>query len=188
MDTGRRTHAAHLAAGEGILVCPTNAGGLLGVDLLTNSLVWAYGYREKGYSATTQMGDPRFGQPPPGMMFTPQGQLVPVPPPSATWKDSPPIIVQGRVVFTAPDAGAVKAFVRNHRLLPQFHYLTGSRPTLERIWREYSVSAVRNRKDGGVDHTLYTMLIDRGGTARVLFDAPANAVVITHDVRQLLAD
>src|SRR5262249_322421 len=68
--------------------------------------VWAYGYREKGYSATTQMGDPRFGQPPPGMMFTPQGSLVPVPP-SATWKDSPPIIVQGRVVFTAPDAGAV---------------------------------------------------------------------------------
>jgi protein SCO1 len=83
---------------------------------------------------------------------------------------------------------AVRSFVRAHRLLPQFHYLTGRQPTLERVWREYKVTAVRNGKDAKVDHTLYTLLVDRGGTARVLFDAQAGANAITHDVRLLLAD
>src|SRR4029077_14666211 len=32
-DSLRRVQAAHLAYGDGILVCPTNAGVLLGVDL-----------------------------------------------------------------------------------------------------------------------------------------------------------
>jgi protein SCO1/2 len=82
---------------------------------------------------------------------------------------------------------SVSAFVRAHRLLPGFHYLTGPRSTLVPVWRAYDVKAVRNGKDGGVDHTLYTMLIDRGGTARVLFDATARTDEITHDVRQLLS-
>ncbi len=47
MDVWRRVQATHLAYGEGILVCPTNAGAILGVDLLSNSLVWAYPYRDK---------------------------------------------------------------------------------------------------------------------------------------------
>jgi protein SCO1 len=82
---------------------------------------------------------------------------------------------------------SVSAFLRAHRLLPEFHYLTGPRSTLVRVWRAYDVKAVRNGKDGGVDHTLYTMLIDREGTARVLYDATARPDAITHDVRQLLA-
>jgi protein SCO1/2 len=82
---------------------------------------------------------------------------------------------------------SVRTFVHEHRLLPQFHYLTGSRTTLERIWHAYGVTAVKNGKDDKVDHTLYTMLVDRGGTARVLFDSQALPSAITHDVRQLLA-
>ena len=82
---------------------------------------------------------------------------------------------------------AVRSFVRRHRLLPQFHYLTGSQRVLAGIWRAYHVTAVRNGKDELVDHTLYTLLVDRGGTARVLFDAQAGPDAITHDVRQLLA-
>ena len=39
-DYGRRINATHIAYGEGILVCPTNAGVILGVDLLTHSLLW----------------------------------------------------------------------------------------------------------------------------------------------------
>ena len=38
--------AAHLAYADGILVCPTNAGVVLGVDLLSHSLVWAHSYRD----------------------------------------------------------------------------------------------------------------------------------------------
>ena len=108
VDNTRRFHASHLAYGEGILVCPTNTGGLLGVDLLTNSLVWAYGYREKGFAATgTPQIDPRFGRPPPpGFQFGPDGRPVPVASSSA-WKTTPPVIAQGKVVFTAPDASSV---------------------------------------------------------------------------------
>src|SRR5207237_9798672 len=46
-DASRRINAVHLAYGEGILVCPTNAGEVLGVDLLSRSLAWAYPYRDQ---------------------------------------------------------------------------------------------------------------------------------------------
>src|SRR5262249_31886477 len=47
LDGGRRQHAAPLAYGEGLLVCPTNAGAVVAVDLLSHSLVWAHAYREE---------------------------------------------------------------------------------------------------------------------------------------------
>src|SRR5262249_32656921 len=47
-DSFRRTQAVHLAYAEGILVCPTNTGAILGVDILSRSTVWVHSYREKG--------------------------------------------------------------------------------------------------------------------------------------------
>src|SRR5262249_32258711 len=61
-DVARRTQAAHLAYGEGILVCPTNAGAVLGVDLLSNSLVWAYSYHEKGERGSEFPTTPALGR------------------------------------------------------------------------------------------------------------------------------
>jgi protein SCO1/2 len=81
---------------------------------------------------------------------------------------------------------AVKAFVRNHRLLPQFRYLTGPRSRLEQIWAAYQVTPVVP-KGPDPDHTLYTLVVDRSGKARVLFDALARPPAIAHDVRLLLA-
>lgn len=81
---------------------------------------------------------------------------------------------------------AVGAFVRRHRLLPQFHYLTGSRTALTGIWRAYRVQAVRHPGDD-VDHTLYTLVVDRSGKGRVLFDSRASARALAHDIRLLLA-
>jgi protein SCO1/2 len=81
---------------------------------------------------------------------------------------------------------SVLSFIRQHRLLPQFRYLTGRRATLEHVWREYKIVTVR-RRAGDVDHTLYTLLIDRSGAARVLFDVKATPTAVAHDVRQLLA-
>jgi protein SCO1/2 len=99
----------------------------------------------------------------------------------------PDVAVLAVSVDPAGDTHAsVMSFIRQHRLLPQFHYLTGSRAALQRVWRKYNVVAVR-RKGGDVDHTLYTLLVDRSGTARVLFDATAKPAAITHDVRELLA-
>ena len=45
-DSMRRIQAAHLAYADGILVCPLNAGAVIGIDLLSHSLVWAYSYRD----------------------------------------------------------------------------------------------------------------------------------------------
>jgi len=80
---------------------------------------------------------------------------------------------------------AVRGFVRTHGLGPQFHYLTGPRRTLGRIWRLYDVTSVRV---GGTDpdHTLYVLLLDRRGRTRVLFDATAKASSIAHDLRLLV--
>jgi protein SCO1 len=82
-------------------------------------------------------------------------------------------------------AASVQAFIRSHRLRSQFHYLTGTARTLRPIWQAYKVQAVP-RGEAGVDHTLYTLLIDPGGKARVLFDVQARPAAIAHDVRLVL--
>jgi outer membrane protein assembly factor BamB/tetratricopeptide (TPR) repeat protein len=95
-DVTRRTQAAHLAYGEGILVCPTNAGAVLGVDLLSQSLVWAHSYRDK--ATTNQAYNPNLGFNP-GMAM--QMNL------NSEWKTSAPVVTDGKVVFAAPDGSAV---------------------------------------------------------------------------------
>jgi outer membrane protein assembly factor BamB len=104
-DVGRRVHAAHLAYGDGILVCPTNAGAILGVDLLTHSLVWAKPYREGTPPAPEQQfpnGMVRFGGGR-GVMVMPQyNQHL-----SPDWKSSTPVVRDGKVVFTAPDGSSI---------------------------------------------------------------------------------
>jgi protein SCO1 len=81
--------------------------------------------------------------------------------------------------------GSVASFMRSHRLRPQFHYLTGAAATLRSVWQAYKVQAVP-QGEAGVDHTLYTLLIDPRGKARVLFDVQATPSAIAHDVRLLL--
>jgi protein SCO1/2 len=97
---------------------------------------------------------------------------------------------QVRVVAVSVDpAGdtrhSVARFTRTHRLMPQFRYLTGSRPALASVWQAYGVKSVAQAGDG-VDHTLYTLLIDRSGRGRVVYDSAARTSSIVHDVRLLL--
>ena len=80
---------------------------------------------------------------------------------------------------------AVASFIRRYHLRPQFHYLTGRRSALAPLWRAYKVAAVRSGA-GEVDHTLYTLLVDRRGRGRVLFDSTATARTVAHDARLLL--
>jgi outer membrane protein assembly factor BamB len=106
LDISRRVQAVHLAYGEGILVCPTNAGAILGVDLLSRSLVWAFPYREK-----TPESFP--GIVPAGRRLAPGAFAIGLDPFNnlqklgGDWKMSAPIIQDGKVVFTAPDGGAI---------------------------------------------------------------------------------
>jgi tetratricopeptide (TPR) repeat protein len=107
-DPLRRTWAAHLAYGEGILVCPTNAGAVFGVNLLENSLVWAYPYRDKN--------DARELSPQEAALWNRRrlirgGVIIEQPhtigEPHNQWKVTAPIISDGKVVFTAPDARSI---------------------------------------------------------------------------------
>ena len=79
----------------------------------------------------------------------------------------------------------VRRFIRSHRLVPEFHYLIGSQAQLEPIWRVYGVTPVERGK-GDLDHTLYTVLADGSGKARVLYDATATPAAVAHDLRLLL--
>jgi outer membrane protein assembly factor BamB len=95
-DVARRIHAAHLAYGDGILVCPTNAGAILGVDLLTRGLVWAKPYREVSRSQ-----EPRFRSR--RLRYYQFGHNL-----KPDWQDAAPVIQDGKVIFTAPDGAAVE--------------------------------------------------------------------------------
>jgi outer membrane protein assembly factor BamB/tetratricopeptide (TPR) repeat protein len=111
-DPLRRTWAAHLAYGEGILVCPTNTGAIFGVNLLENSLVWAYPYRDKSDStepATPDNNMRRRGAMlvPAGFRVGPDGNVYPIKNVQNQWKVSAPVISDGKIVFTPPDARSI---------------------------------------------------------------------------------
>jgi outer membrane protein assembly factor BamB len=121
-DPQRRTQACHLAYGEGILVVPTNAGAVFGVDLLSNSLLWAYPYRVRDNGGQPDAtagaagmpgaggvvvfpGGGRFGAVPAGMIRLPDGRVVPASSAKQSgWQVTAPAVADGKVVFTAPDA------------------------------------------------------------------------------------
>ncbi len=83
-------------------------------------------------------------------------------------------------------AKAVRAYEKLHHLVPEFHYLIGSKPELLQVWKAWGVAAVASDPEL-VDHTAYTMLVDRAGKGRVIYDAHIQAKQVVHDVRVLLA-
>jgi protein SCO1/2 len=80
---------------------------------------------------------------------------------------------------------SVRTFVRDHRLWPQFDYLTGTRAQLDPIWRAYDVGSVPHAV-GDVDHTLYVVLADRAGEGRVNYDSTVHADTVAHELGLLL--
>jgi outer membrane protein assembly factor BamB len=97
LDFNRRMHAAHLAYGDGILVCPTNAGRMIAVDLLAHELIWAHQYAEP---APPQPDPKRIRQ----IGFNPNQQVQYL---LNEWKATAPAISDGKVVFAAPDSQAI---------------------------------------------------------------------------------
>lgn len=81
---------------------------------------------------------------------------------------------------------SVDKYAKAHHLLPEFHYLTGTRDELMQVWNDYDVAAVA-RDPELVDHTAYTMLVDRSGGGRVIYDASVKAKDVVHDVDELLS-
>ena len=96
-DVSRRVNAVQLAYSDGVLVCPTNAGEVFGIDLMTRSLAWTYPYRENPYQPIML----------PGMQAPFPGQKGNGTTIVSKWKSAPPAIQAGKLVFTAPDADSV---------------------------------------------------------------------------------
>jgi outer membrane protein assembly factor BamB/TolA-binding protein len=93
-DSIRRYQGATLAAGDGIIICPTNSGAIVAVDTNSRSLLWAYAYRHLDPNA-------RPGQ----IKYDQQGR--PIPPDQLKvdrWRSAGPIIANGRVILTAYDS------------------------------------------------------------------------------------
>jgi protein SCO1/2 len=80
----------------------------------------------------------------------------------------------------------IRAYVRQHGLLPQFRFLRGSVPALRQVWQNYNVLAMA-RNSEVVDHSAPTLLIDQRGRPRVYYESRFPAAAVVHDVRLLLA-
>jgi protein SCO1/2 len=81
---------------------------------------------------------------------------------------------------------AVDKYAKAHHLLPEFHYLIGTKDELTHVWKDYDVAAVA-RDPELVDHTAYTMLVDGSGEGRVIYDSTVKAKDVAHDVDELLS-
>jgi protein SCO1/2 len=82
-------------------------------------------------------------------------------------------------------AAAVRSYVRERGLLPQFRYLIGSAEALRKTWAAWHVLSVRKNPDV-VDHVAYTALVDPRGKERVLYDSQVKARQVLHDLRVLM--
>ncbi|QJW93535.1 outer membrane protein assembly factor BamB family protein [Frigoriglobus tundricola] len=95
-DSIRRYQGATLAASEGIIVCPTNSGVLVAVDIMSRSLLWAHAYRFVGPPARAEF-DRQTGMP-----------IMPRQLPDDRWRAAGPIISNGRVIVTAYDSDTLQ--------------------------------------------------------------------------------
>ncbi|MDY3552118.1 PQQ-like beta-propeller repeat protein [Gemmata sp. JC717] len=91
-DSVRRYQGCTLAASDGIIICPTNSGVVVAVDVMSRSLLWAHGYRQVS-PAPPRSFDPNTGMP-----------IVPEQLPDDRWRSAGPIVSGGRVILTAYDS------------------------------------------------------------------------------------
>jgi tetratricopeptide (TPR) repeat protein len=96
LDPGRRLQALHLAYADGLLVCPTNAGAVFAIDLVSRNLAWVHVYTE------AKQPDPSPQLPPPDETAAPTATPL-----SPAWKHAAPLLHGNRVLFTAADDDAL---------------------------------------------------------------------------------
>jgi outer membrane protein assembly factor BamB len=105
-DTLRRVQPAYLAYADGVLVCPTNCGVVVALDVNARRLLWARYYG----SATDQTAVPGNGAAIIGggrRVIIRGGRAIPQPSqpvPTERWRAAAPIIAGGKVVLTAYDS------------------------------------------------------------------------------------
>lgn len=80
---------------------------------------------------------------------------------------------------------AVRRFSSSHRLLPEFHYLTGTAAELKPVWQNYNL-LVESKNVERVAHSAFVLLLDRSGKPRLYYSSQVTSEVVLRDVRRLL--
>jgi protein SCO1 len=80
---------------------------------------------------------------------------------------------------------AVRKYIRDRGLVPEFRYLIGTPQELRRTWARWNVLSVEKSADL-VDHVAYTALVDPEGKERVVYDSHVKAQQVLHDLRLLM--
>jgi protein SCO1/2 len=98
---------------------------------------------------------------------------------------------QVRVLAVSVDATgdtptAVRRFVAQHRLLPQFRYLTGTHAQLAPVWRAYGIAVQPRGSTTIVPHSSWELLVTPEGKGKVLYDAEVRAGQVVHDLHLLM--
>jgi protein SCO1/2 len=79
---------------------------------------------------------------------------------------------------------AVRTYVRDHRLLPTFRWLLGTRAELARVWDAYDIAVLPGPKKT-VSHSAIQILIDPEGHERLFYDAEVQTADVVADLRTL---
>jgi protein SCO1/2 len=72
---------------------------------------------------------------------------------------------------------AIRGFLKEHHAGPRFHFVGGTRAQLQPVWRRYHIAALPG-PSGTVSHSSFSVLVDRSGSERRLFDASVTAAAV----------
>jgi outer membrane protein assembly factor BamB len=112
LDPGRRLQAVFPAYAEGVLVCPTNAGLVLGVDVLGSGLAWAHPYRSAALTEAVPSTDRRRREV--------RTRIA------ASWQLPRTLVAQGKVVIAAADNSSIQCLdLHNGSLLWEAGWIAG---------------------------------------------------------------
>ena len=88
---------------------------------------------------------------------------------------------------------AVRSFTAAHHLAGKWHYLLGTRPQLEPVWKAYFVAAQKLGTPDPTGHAVQevihsgsVLLIDAQGAFRIKHDSDFEPADLAYDVRELL--
>lgn len=81
---------------------------------------------------------------------------------------------------------SVRRYAREKHLLPQFHYVVGSKQDLQPVWSAYGVLSDPVSLES-IDHTGRIIVIDRDGELRAGLPPTAPAATVLADVKKLLS-
>ncbi|MGE3316658.1 MAG: PQQ-binding-like beta-propeller repeat protein, partial [Planctomycetaceae bacterium] len=94
-DIARRWWTSQIACSNGVIVCPTTVGWLVGIDRLNHSVLWTQRYTRPSDSRTVREGRDE------GESMIAFSEL------NSQWCPSAPMIAGNRIIYTPPEEGTL---------------------------------------------------------------------------------